>query len=499
MPTNPRPFLRLTDGADMVTIQGGSSGGDYRLAVGGWVPNVAARRMSDLGGFGPFEDVVEEITIHVEGDDAADMYANLDKIIRLLDKADLWARDETLVTAPILIQYAPEGSTIATPAAPYEALILGRAPGDESLRPITLPPMYSRAGSYVFAAEVKIAFRRRGAWLAAAESGVASAAVGTGALWSVTLATHDENSPVDLSFNLPTTSNAAHAYYLDGVGVVMSDDTIAVYDSASMSAGGQWAASADTNAVGGSVVRLTPLAANTFYALGLNIPSTLQTAGQYLVLASMRGIPSFIERNWSIYLQYLHRTYPVTLTTNDTEKTPVVTFRPGYDGMDSYAQMVPLGVISIVEADDLALLHLYAAVDSLTSSPTLDIDYLVLAKITPNLTVAQFKAGTISTTYFSTSGTMVADIQQRRNSHRTPEVRIRRTNATARTVAMGYEGGLATSQRGTLYNGIIVGGSHNAGGNAAPYRWTQQPPAAANTLHTTAFTVTRRRAFRIPE
>jgi hypothetical protein len=116
------------------------------------------------------------------------------------------------------------------------------------------------------------------------------------------------------------------------------------------------------------------------------------------------------------------------------------------------------------------------------------------------MTVAQVIAGLIQNAWWSTSGVMAIDIRQRATSHRTPELRYRRTNATARAVSGSYQGGLATSQRGTLYNGIVIGGLGLPGaGNAGPYRWTQQPPTAANTLHTTAFTVTRRRAFRIPE
>src|SRR6266536_4943306 len=117
MAVNAFPYLVITDGTDTVTIQDGAGGlTSYALVADTWAPATATRRVSALGGQLSYTDIAEELELTIRGADTATAYDNLQKLTRLLDKADRWSGDENV--SPVLIKFAPQGSTVASTSQP---------------------------------------------------------------------------------------------------------------------------------------------------------------------------------------------------------------------------------------------------------------------------------------------------------------------------------------------------------------------------------------------
>lgn len=124
-------YLVLTDGTTTITIADGAGGlTNYRLAYGSWSPAVAGLRSNQLAGRGPYDDVEENLTLNIYGTSAANAYANLQTLARLLYQAERWMRGES-VTA-VLMKYSPAGGTVSSVVNPLQATVLGHLPGGQS-------------------------------------------------------------------------------------------------------------------------------------------------------------------------------------------------------------------------------------------------------------------------------------------------------------------------------------------------------------------------------
>lgn len=187
-------ILRLTDGTSTVDLIWHSTANrKYILARDDWAPSVAGRRQSLLGSKGLYNDVLEDITIHVCGDTANDAMVNLELVMRLLDQAEDWRRGDR--STPTRLQYAPTGGTLR------EAIILGR-PFDEEANALSLAETFNSNLNAFTLENIHLRFLRTGAWLLPTVDTAASAAGAHPSILSATFATsHPTLSPVDLTLS----------------------------------------------------------------------------------------------------------------------------------------------------------------------------------------------------------------------------------------------------------------------------------------------------------
>lgn len=301
MPTQTHPYLAISDGVTTLTIADGAGGQtSFPLQRGVWAPSVAPLRASVLGGRGPYEDVIEEIELHITGADAATAYSNLQSLNRLLDQAERWARGD-YVNA-VLLRFAPQGSTVSSNSAPLRVPILGRAPGDTSHTPVTLPQTFGETGLTKFVLGVRLHIWRSGLWIdSAAESGVSSSGVQQPGIMTATFASsHTTSSPIVLTLNDLNNSNASSLTN----SVLLATDAankLQIIEAEAMTATGYTSvADAANDARGGSHLRYTPTG-TTFAASGVNtsIGSPSTAWRQFTVFAAVRnnsGTTSFRVR-----------------------------------------------------------------------------------------------------------------------------------------------------------------------------------------------------------
>ncbi len=261
-----KTYLEITDGALSAVLADGAGGAtSYQFAYGGWAPAVAAPQVSQLAGRGPYDDVVEEITVNVTGATVDAVLANISTLIELIDRAERWRNGDLtwspLPAAPVLIKYSPGGSTVSSAAAPMQAVILGRAAGDSS-PVVNLPGTFESkllvGGKYVLG--VRVRFLRRGEWLHTTET-ASSSATPNGDLAAIALTARSIKSPTKVTVtNVGLNSASAGLYDAGfiavsdqfGVGVIPAEsftgtDITAYNDSAK-------------NARNTNVLRFTPTA-----------------------------------------------------------------------------------------------------------------------------------------------------------------------------------------------------------------------------------------------
>lgn len=154
-------ILKLTDGTTTLDLMDITN---YGVPYDTWTPKVARRRRSQMSGDGPYENVVEEIPLHVRGASAAAALANLTALAEMLDQAERWSLGED-VTA-VWLQYRPTNSA----GDILQAVVVGAA---SDLPLLTLSPRVNDAANYEIDG-VTLLLERRGLWLAQSSANLAS-------------------------------------------------------------------------------------------------------------------------------------------------------------------------------------------------------------------------------------------------------------------------------------------------------------------------------------
>lgn len=159
------PYLEFLGGfAPEIPIADGSGNtGTFPMVRAAWSPAVASWRRSFLGNQPPYEDVVEEFRVNIRGTTAAEVMANVRRLNQTLDTAEQWYANE-LVAPSVRLLYAPQGSTISSTADPLQALVIGRAVGNETN--LNLTERFNDIGLYREINDVRVRFWRRGPWIA---------------------------------------------------------------------------------------------------------------------------------------------------------------------------------------------------------------------------------------------------------------------------------------------------------------------------------------------
>lgn len=354
MPVTTAILLQLTDGTTTCDLAGNT---DYALTAGGWIPVVAPRRRSTLGGL-RYADVDEEIVVNVYGSDAADAMANLATLSRLLDQAERWYAGENV--DPVTIKYQPQGSTLANPSA---ALVLGRA-GDMGIG----LPSFDLAGILNSIDGVALRFRRRGQWLQPEE-----AAAGAGSTLSIPLegsksfgTSHPGSSPLNVrlgGFTATTTPAIPPSYLLVYTDTdrqyVLASDAATNTDFTTYSGGATGA-----HPVGGSVLRYTP-AGTTAKPTGVMGISSAFTDEARIV-----GVFAFLRTTSLTTIWTVSATLSgkgISVSTPDTILTP--------DDLGVVPKVIFLGT---VVSDRSTFETLILTVTASAASGVLDIDTVVI-------------------------------------------------------------------------------------------------------------------------
>lgn len=157
MPT----ILKLDRGADYDPIDLNDQR-NYSL-LPDWQVRVAKRRRDQLGGRGPFEDVVEEIPLRVFSyDSAGDCLEAVERLVGALEQAYGWRRGANV--DPVILQYLPMASGLSVPV---EAAVLG--PAEEAENLLGLPVTFNKVIQAWEVTPLVLPLLRSGLWLGAAE------------------------------------------------------------------------------------------------------------------------------------------------------------------------------------------------------------------------------------------------------------------------------------------------------------------------------------------
>lgn len=484
------PYLALTDGTDTVTFMDGAGGTpNWPLAENGWAPAIAGLRTSPLGGRGPYADVEEQLTCNILGTTAALCYANLDTLARLLDKAERWwLRGETI--SPVLLKYAPQGSTIASTAAPLVAIVLGRAGGDEKSG-IGLPQDISEAGMLYEIYGVKVSLLRRGPWIGASETASATA-VANPAILTITMpSTALIPSPIEIDFTgFATQASNGYINMPTGFVLIGPNNAFALLQGESPTATGgkaglaTYTSTADSTAraSGGSVGRLdhAAVAIGTQSYIGWALPAAFLNSTRIGIYLTYRNNSA---TSWTIRAEAV-RVADMHAAIIDRPSTPITQI-PAAIGNPTAIYLGAVAGRHGFDKVDLAFVRTGGS-----GTATLDIDTIVAVDLSTGAayTLAfQGMDGFLGTAL--AAKTVVFAINFNPAVTRDPE-------ASVALLTTGFQAALtATGDLAFCANGLIVQAIWYATNSTF---WTTQNDAFGATLSIGA-TVIRRLAFLSPQ
>jgi hypothetical protein len=360
-------ILRITDSTTTCDLVWHSvANRKFIQARDGWAPQIAGRRRSQLGGRGPYTDVTEEITIHVCGQTAQEAMSNLATLNQLIEQAEEWARE--LRTAPTFVQYSPTGGDV------WQAVILGRAPGDESGALQLAPTFDARLNTFIIE-NVRLRFARMGLWLGVTDTAQSAAAANPSTLIAQLPAisaakglTPGVRSPVKISFDAQTTGT--NTCRVNGGGFAIVTDRVGgirIISAESASLGGTYSSVADAaaQALNGSVLRYTPAA-----ALGNNFTfwSVSNFGHKFDIFMAVRN-NSGISFSLTPWVQIVG----TSTLSRDYFAPPIV-----IDNANTIPRIVYAGSFSLPVGIDGFTLGMFLSALSTPGGSTLDIDYIVL-------------------------------------------------------------------------------------------------------------------------
>lgn len=371
-------ILRLTDGTSAGTIDFShhtQANRAWMLAKDTWTPKVATRRRATFGGRSPYNDVTEEITVHVFGMSEGDALTRLEALHDLLLQAERFADNEDV--SPVRLQYMPTGGKLV-----YECLIYGRGDGDgiDSALQVT-PTFHSRLRAFTIE-NIRIRVVRSGLWIdpTPETATVGSAVSNPGVITATFTSTPDVPSPIKIELTGFTYTNNTYQHPsallvcnskvpVGGSGATTAGTNLAVKAASTMTAT-NWtsvAESAANKSVTGNILRYTPVSTGASVS-GVLTDSVVST--EVTILLTVRAS---IAGNFSIRigraeyssgipatLQSPVYSSPVVVTVASTVQLIPFTFPQSPDVIQSTG-----GIISI-EATAAA------------SSGTLDIDSVII-------------------------------------------------------------------------------------------------------------------------
>jgi hypothetical protein len=246
-----------------------TDGARYELV--NYVPTVAGRRRSRLGGNGDYADVTDSLTVHVVASSAAQCVANLDSLILALDTAARW-RDEQGADV-IHIRAQVQATTVGTLAAVVFGAAFDTPPASPS------PTFDETTGRWIIR-DVVLRFVRRGLWLTPTQDTAATGTITVGEIATVALASHPTLSPTRFQFEGVDWADNAIGYVL-AASEAAQMQIFNCSSSGTINGGASVADAAGNYARGGNVLRFTAASGATVMNaayLPLTIPNRCTVA-----------------------------------------------------------------------------------------------------------------------------------------------------------------------------------------------------------------------------
>jgi hypothetical protein len=358
----------ITDGTTTYNLN--SVGGAYELLYEAWRPSLQLPRTSELGGYGVYEPIEEEIPLLIRDASSVDALTHIKRLRDLLDEVRRWNDGEGIgasVQSSVRLTWRPNGSAAG---ADYQAPIL-------AFLGIDIPARFNDSNN----TEIMPVVLRvlRGDWMQTIETTGASSAADQPTVQTRTFASsYATPSPLDVTLG-EITPDPSGGYTLPASVLLVADAAIRlnIFEAESFTAGGVFSSVADStnHARGGNVFRYTPASANTvsstsWFDLDTGAWDSDNTPTMD-VWAAVRN--NSTTRNYRVRAQ----SSPVIEATADyvdMATGPWVAIDT--DGTGIIPQIVFLG--TLVNRSGHGGLRLQYQVDSVAGSGTLDIDYLVI-------------------------------------------------------------------------------------------------------------------------
>lgn len=331
---------------------------NYQLLVESWSPAIAGEKVGEMGGR-PYNRVTESIRLLVTGTSQANALENVEKLVRLLKLAEQWRYSKARgVGGPTLLKLEIQGSSEGT----WSSLVLGRVdPG----RNYTIMPVSFSERLTIYKIEgVMLELLREGEWLGAIS---APLDVATGASGDKLTIEYAANWPipgpllpqiVDIGgVNAPDLQES----YLF---LAYDEGDIQILEAEDASGGGTVTDEDSNNARGTAGANALQLEGDLEYqSITFSFPASAIQHKSVAVYAMLRNDG---DAEWRFYLETTRN----GIANDESRVTSVDTSssdpRPHFFG----------SVESAMEWHDG--LTLYYAVNSVSGTPTLTIDYLVL-------------------------------------------------------------------------------------------------------------------------
>lgn len=375
-------------------------GVNYALTA--WAPAVSARERSLLGGYSPYLDVTERLSVNVFGTTAGTTLAALDDINVLLEQAEAWSMGDAV--APVIMKVQVEGSVLAEP---LEAVVLGR-PGDGTA--ITLQPSFNHDLLLYEITNVEVELVRRGLWLGPETDRTMQGATVNPAVMTIDMGGELRRlSPTAVH----VTGFGANAPMLGGGFLVVSGvaaasqhgRNIAVYGAADMTASG-FASQSDAahNAYGGDVMR---------------IDAAVNASGSLLVGAVNTSVSRV-----SVFAAVRNNSMTTTWRARAVS-TGYVTINDDWQIIDTNSLQPRLMYVGTLANQSGTHSNLRLDFETNDATGTLDVNYIAIAGHDASMGVIAITDGNYSDEAFPRA--LVVD--PRATSHRTPLLYIETVNA----------------------------------------------------------------------
>lgn len=248
------PYLEIctADGALSAVLMNGDTNTSYMLESGAWALSLSALNDSTFATADKYyAPVDEELNITIRGSSAQECYSYLNTLNRLMEQALQYERCASV--SPVLLKFAPQGSSTASAASPYVCRVLGRTDSD---RISPLQTSNDWGDIYRNILPVRLRFARTGAWLLGTDTAT------TTTPYCVPSAANFTASTFLLS---PTAITTTIQNSLAGYVIIAPNGYIKSIDATSFTGGtGVVSSVADATAVGGSVARWTLPATGAF-------------------------------------------------------------------------------------------------------------------------------------------------------------------------------------------------------------------------------------------
>lgn len=343
-------YVAFTDGTTTLELTNG-----INYALVSYAPGVAPLKESELGGEGPYENMVDTITFHALGCTAAEAYAAAAAVNVLLDQAQRWWNGENVSAVRLLIQ--AQGSALD----PLQVIVKGHAPGASPN--VSLQPTWSAFyGKYIIQ-NIATQFRRRGQWLSPTTESAASANTST----PLTLSSSFASSatvlcPVSLEIAGFNATNDMQV----GAHMVLWTPTVQelIFKEAEALASGNFTSVVEATARSGNILRFTPASTSldtTSQVVTMGVGATQQRIDIYAMI-----------RNNDTTKTYQIRARCIPLHSSAANDVISGSWVP-IDGSTNFARPIALGSFVTLNGWSICFLEVIPS----ATGGTLDIDYLV--------------------------------------------------------------------------------------------------------------------------